>query len=223
MIRRFLAAAAFAAIALAHPLASAQSVGAFLEINPPIGTDAKGKIEVVEFFWYECPHCYSLEPYLEAWLKKLPKDVEFRRVPAIWNQQMAISARVFYALEAIGELDRLHKPLFDAIHKDRLRITNERQLLDWLERQKVDVSKFSAAASSFAVESRLKRGLELWQASKADGVPAMMVNGRFLVLAGAGNTEQRMIATTDALVAAARKELAATAPKPAPAQKAANK
>ena len=219
MIRRFLAAAAFAAIALAHPSASAQSVGAFLEINPPIAADAKGKIKVVEFFWYECGHCYSFEPHLDAWLKKLPKDVEFRRVPAIWNQQMAISARVFYTLEAIGELDRLHKPLFDAIHKDRLRITNERQLLDWLERQKVDVNKFSAAAGSFGVESRLKRGLELWQASKADGVPAMMVNGRFLVLAGAGNTEQRMIGTTDALVAALRKELAATAPAPKAAKK----
>jgi len=214
MIRR-LAAAALAATALALPPAAAQSIGAFVEINPPIATDAKDKIEVVEFFWYECPHCYSLEPYLETWVKKLPKDVEFRRVPAMFNQQWAYAGRVYYTLEAIGELERLHKPLFDAIHKDRLKITNERQLADWLERQKVDMNKFNAAFKSFAVESRLKRALELTSATKIDGVPALMVNGRYLVLAGAGNTEERMIGTANSLVNALRKEQAAAAPKAA--------
>jgi len=214
MIRR-LAAAALAATALALPPAAAQSIGAFVEINPPIATDAKDKIEVVEFFWYECPHCYSLEPYLETWVKKLPKDVEFRRVPAMFNQQWAYAGRVYYTLEAIGELERLHKPLFDAIHKDRLKITNERQLADWLERQKVDMNKFNAAFKSFAVESRLKRALDLTSATKIDGVPALMVNGRYLVLAGAGNTEERMIGTANSLVNALRKEQAAAAPKAA--------
>jgi thiol:disulfide interchange protein DsbA len=209
MIRRVLVALAFAGSALGPaPAAAQQPAAPFLEINPPLATDDKGKVEVVEFFWYECGHCYSFEPELEAWLKKLPKDVEFKRVPAIWNAQMTVSARVFYSLDAIGELDRLHRPLFDAIHRDGLKITNQKQLQDWLERQKVDVGKFSAALKSFTVESRLKRGFELWQASKADGVPVLMVNGRYLVTAG-----PRMLAITDSLIEQSRKQVTSAAPK----------
>ena len=216
MIRRFVAAAGFAAIALAHPPASAQSVGAFLEINPPIATDGKGKIEVVEFFWYECPHCYALEPYLEKWVKQLPGDVEFRRVPAMFNERWIISARVYYALEAMGLLDKLHRPLLDAIHKDRLRITDEAQLTAWLKAQGVDVAKFSATLKSFAVEGRLKRAQSIVQGSRIDGVPALMVNGQYIVAAGAGGSEERMLAIADSLIDRSRKASPATT---APAKK----
>jgi len=214
MIRRVLAALALAGAALGPaPGAAQQQIAPFLELTQPLATDAKGKVEVVEFFWYECPHCYSLEPYIEAWLKKLPKDVEFRRVPAMFNQQWALSARVYYTLESIGELDRLHRPLFDAIHKDGLKIPNQRQLLDWLERQKVDVGKFNAAFKSFAVESRLKRALELTEASKIESVPVLMVNGRYLVTADMAKGEQRMLHVVDSLIEQSRKSFASTAPK----------
>jgi len=214
MIRRLLAALALAAAAFAPAPGSAQrEIAPFLELTQPLATDAKGKVEVVEFFWYECPHCYSLEPYIEAWLKKLPKDVEFRRVPAMFNQQWALSGRVYYTLEAIGELDRLHRPLFDAIHNGGLKITNMKQLQDWLERQKVDVGKFNAAFKSFAVESRLKRALELTQASKIDSVPVLMVNGRYLVTADMAKGESRMLHVVDSLVEQSRKSFTSTAPK----------
>ena len=203
-------AALFAAVALA-PAALAQQQAPFLHINPPIATDATGKIEVVEFFWYECPHCFELEPLLETWVPKLGKDVQFRRVPATFNDRWKISARVFYALESMGIEDRLHKPLMDAIHKDRLRITDDRQLAEWLEKQKVDVAKFQAALKSFAVESRLKRAQGLVQGSKIDGVPALMVNGRYLVTAG-GNS-QRMLDTANALIDQSRKDMAAASAK----------
>src|SRR5262245_48885884 len=209
MMRPLLAALALAAAAVLPPAVAQQQVP-FIEITPPLATDNPAKIEVVEFFWYECPHCYALEPYLDAWLKKLPKDAEFKRVPAMFNQRWAVSARVYYTLEAIGELDRLHKPLFDAIHKDGLKITNDKQLTDWLERQKVDVAKFNTAFRSFSVESKLKRALTLTQGSKIDGVPALMVNGRYLVPASGGNTEERMLAATDALIEQTRKQLAAS-------------
>jgi thiol:disulfide interchange protein DsbA len=212
MIRRLLAALAFAAAAFLPAAAAAQRDVPFLEINPPLATSAApGKIEVVEFFWYECPHCYTLEPHLEPWLKQLPKDVEFRRVPAMFNQQWAVSGRVFYTLEAIGELERLHRPLFDAIHKGGLKITNMKQLQDWLERQKVDVAKFNAAFKSFAVESRLKRALELTMASKIDSVPQMMVNGRYLVSADSAKGD--MLLVVDALIKEARKQVSSAAPK----------
>jgi len=215
MIRRLLAAATLAATVLALAPAAAQQQPAFTELHPPLPTDSKGKIEVVEFFWYECPHCYQLEPSLEAWIKKLPKDVEFRRVPAMFNERWVISARVYYALEAMGLLDKLHRPLMDAVHKDRLRITDERQLTEWLQGKGVDVAKFSATLKSFAVESRLKRAQSLVQGSRIDGVPALMVNGQYVVAAGAGGSEERMLAIADSLIDRSRKQLAATTAAPA--------
>ncbi len=212
MIRRFLAAAAFASTVLALAPAAAQPPPGVVELNPPLATDSKGKVEVVEFFWYECPHCYALEPYLEAWVKKLPSDVEFRRVPATFNDRWTISARVFYTLEAMGLLDKLHRPLLDAIHKDRLRITDERQLTEWLQGKGVDVAKFSATLKSFAVEGRLKRATALVQGSKIDGVPALMVNGQYVIGAGAGGSEERMLAIASSMIDRSRKELAAATP-----------
>ena len=221
MIRRLLAAAALAATAFAFTApAAAQQQPGVTELNPPLPTDAaKGKIEVVEFFWYECPHCYALEPYLERWTKKLPADVEFRRIPATFNERWVISARVYYALEAMGLVDKLHRPLLDAIHKDRLRITDERQLTEWLQSKGVDVAKFSSTLKSFAVESRLKRAQGLVVGSKIDGVPALMVNGQYVVPAGAGGSEERMLAIADSLIERSRQQLAASTPPAAPAKK----
>ena len=216
MIRRLFAAATLAAAVLALAPAAAQPPAPFIELSPPLPTDSKGKIEVVEFFWYECPHCYALEPLLETWIKKLPKDVEFRRIPATFNERWVISARVYYALEAMGLVDKLHRPLMDAIHKDRLRVTDERQLTEWLQGKGVDVAKFSATLKSFAVESRLKRAQSLVQGSRIDGVPALMVNGQYVVAAGAGGSEERMLAIADSLIEQSRKQLAATT---APAKK----
>lgn len=214
MTARFLRAlAALLATATIVPAALAQAQQApFLYVEPPIATDTPGKIEVVEFFWYECPHCYDLEPLLERWIPKLAKDVQFRRVPATFNDRWRLSARVFYALESMGLENKLHKPLMDAIHKDRMRITDERQLGEWLGKQGVDVAKFQAALKSFAVESRLKRAEQLVRDSRIDGVPALMINGRYLV--AAGGSPQRMLDTADALIGQARKDLAA-----APAKK----
>jgi protein dithiol oxidoreductase (disulfide-forming) len=219
MIRRLFAAATFAAAVLALAPAAAQQPQPFTELTPPLPTDSKGKIEVVEFFWYECPHCYALEPQLEAWIKKLPKDVEFRRIPATFNERWVLSARVYYALEAMGLVDKLHRPLMDAIHKDRLRVTEERQLSEWLQSKGVDVAKFSATLKSFAVESRLKRAQSLVQGSRIDGVPALMVNGQYVVAAGAGGSEERMLAIADSLIDRSRKQLAPTTAPAAPAKK----
>jgi thiol:disulfide interchange protein DsbA len=203
-----LAAAALVPAALAQQPQQAP----FLHIEPPILTDTPGKIEVVEFFWYECPHCYELDPLLEKWVPKLAKDVQFKRVPATFNDRWRLSARVFYALDSMGIEEKLHKPLMDAIHKDRLRITDDRQLAEWLGKQGVDVAKFQAALKSFAVEGRLKRAEQMVRDSKIDGVPALMVNGRYLV--AALGSSQRMLDTADALIAESRKAMAA-----APAKK----
>jgi thiol:disulfide interchange protein DsbA len=217
MIDRIVRAlAALLATAVLAPAALAQQTqqAPFLHISPPIATDSAGKVEVVEFFWYECPHCYDLEPLLDRWIPKLGKDVQFKRVPATFNERWRLSARVFYALESMGIEDKLHKPLMDAIHKDRLRVTDDKQLAEWLGKQGVDVAKFQATLKSFAVESRLKRADQLVRDTKLDGVPALMVNGRYLVTTQGG--PQRMLDTADALIEQARKE---TASAPAAAAK----
>ena len=208
---------ASAAMLALTPAASAQPIQEGIDytlLQTPQPADAGGRIEVIEFFWYECPHCYALEPALETWIKKLPKDVEFRRVPAMWNDRVAVSGRIFYTIEAMGELERLHRPLFDAVHRDKLAITNESALLAWLGTQKVDLEKFKATFRSFAVESKWKRAAAINQAYKLDGVPALAVAGKYYVSANQTPSRERLLAVTSALIDEARKQ-------PAPAAKAA--
>jgi thiol:disulfide interchange protein DsbA len=161
---------------------------------------------VVEFFWYGCPHCYNLEPYIESWLKKLPADVEFRRVPAVFNQRWAHDASIFYTLEAMGLLDKLHRPLFDAIHKDHLRTENQAAMAEWLQKHGVDDKKFMDTMKSFGVQSKTRRATQQTVAYKIDGTPAMAVQGRYTVSADQGRTQQGMLEAVDALVAMARKQ-----------------
>jgi len=207
MMKRFLFVIALA-FAAAGPAAHAQTFTEGVDytvLSTPIGTDNTAQIEVVEMFWYGCPHCYEFEPLVERWVKALPKDVAFKRIPAPLNRNWETAARVYYTLESMGLLEKLHGPLFDAIHKDRLRITNERALLEWLGGKGVDTKKFSATSRSFAVESKLKRAHQVTQASGIEGVPALMVNGKYVV---PGMTATRMLAIADMLIARSREEMA---------------
>ena len=186
----------------------------YRELSSAQPTDAAGKIEVIEFFWYGCPHCYNFEPVIEPWAKKLPKDVQFRRVPAIFNDEWAQGARAYYTLEAIGEGERLHKPLFDAIHKDtRLKVANEAALTEWLGKQGVDTKKFAAAYRSFSVESKVKRAAQLTQAYKIEGVPSMAVSGQYVVNTDNIKSFEQLLAVTDYLVEQSRKKGGKAAPK----------
>jgi len=183
----------------------------YTELNPPQATDSPGKVEVIEFFWYRCPHCYALEPQLEAWVKRLPPDVQFKRVPGILNDEWAVDARIFYALEAIGEVNRLHRAFFDAIHQGGgVRLHGDafgKWAAEWLAKQKVDMAKYDAALHSFSVESKLRRASQMARSYRLDGVPGISVQGRYLVAAST-----TMLATTDSLIGEARKQLAKAKP-----------
>lgn len=170
------------------------------ELNPPLPVDATGKIEVLEFFWYGCIHCYNLEPKIDTWLKSLARDVEFRRVPAVLSERWAHDASIFYTLDALGVLDKLHRPLFDAIHRDRLRTDQATSLSTWLEKNGVDTKKFLETAKSFGVQSKARRAVRLTTDYKVDGTPAMAVHGRYTV--GAHDT---MLDTVNQLIATVRK------------------
>ena len=201
---------------LAMGLAQAQPVAGveYRELTPMLPTDAPGKIEVVEFFWYGCPHCYNFEPIIDPWMKKLPKDVQFRRIPAMFNEEWAQGARAYYTLEAMGELDRLHRALFDAVHTgDRLKVANEAALTEWLGTKGVDKKKFTAAYHSFSVEGKLKRAAQLTQSYKIEGVPAMAVNGRYLVITDNIKSFDQMLSVTNHLVEQVRKQGVKPAPK----------
>ena len=206
MLKQFaVGLAMFIALGLAHaqPKAGAE----YRELSTPQPTDAAGKIEVLEFFWYGCPHCYNFEPVLESWVKKLPKDTQFRRVPAMFNDEYAQAARAYYALEAIGEVERLHKALFDAVHTgSRLRVGNEAALTEWLGKQGVDAKKFAAAYRSFSVEGKLKRAAQLTQVYKIEGVPSMAVNGKYVVNTDNITSFDQLVAVADYLIDQTRKK-----------------
>jgi|SRR3954463_14568904 thiol:disulfide interchange protein DsbA len=197
--------ALFAALLIAAP-AFAQGQFQYTELKPPQPTevDAK-KIEVVEFFWYGCPHCYNLEPFIERWQKTLPPDVQFRRIPAVFNQRWGHDAAIYYTLEALGLLDKLHRPLFDAIHRDRLDTTNEQVFSLWLQKQGADPKKFMETMKSFGVQSKTRRAAQLSVAYKIDGTPAMAVQGRYTVSADQGRNQQGLLDTVNFLVDQVRK------------------
>ena len=194
-----------ATLSLAPLAALGQRSPDYYELNPPQPVETTDKIEVLEFFWYGCIHCYNLEPKLESWLKTLPKDVEFRRVPAVFNDRWAHDATIYYAFEALGLVDKLHRPLFDAIHRDRLRTDDSKQLSAWLEKHGVDPKKFETTAKSFGVQSKTKRAIRLTTDYKIDGTPAMAVQGRYTVSADQGRSREGMLETVNHLVEQVRK------------------
>lgn len=214
MIRRLLIAFFVVAFPLmAHAQQGAPVAGInYLELSPAQPTETGDRIEVVEFFWYRCPHCHALEPMLVDWLKKLPKDAQFRRIPAVFNDEWALDAKVFYALEAIGEQERVHRALFDAIHRQGGVTAKGPAYVKWvaefLAKQNVDMAKYDAAFRSFSVDAKVKRAAQLSAAFKLDGVPALAVNGRYMVSAGMSGERRVMIGVTDYLIGEARKQRA---------------
>lgn len=194
------------ALALAPLGARAQGRPQYTELKPPQPVETPGKIEVIEFFWYGCPHCYSLEPVIEPWAKKLPADVVLRLVPAVFNDRWGYDAAIFYTFDAMGVLDRVHRPFFDAIHRDHLRSDNTAALSEWLQKNGIDPKKFGDTFKSFGVQSKTRRATQQTIAYKIDGTPAMAVQGRYTVSAEQGRTQQGLLQTVDYLVDLVRKQ-----------------
>jgi thiol:disulfide interchange protein DsbA len=198
-----------AAIALSPLTLRAQQGGAagYTTLQNPLPVENPAKVEIAEFFWYGCIHCYNLEPVLERWVGKLPPDVVFRRIPAIFNERWGHDAALYYAFETLGVLERLHRPLFDAIHKDRLKTDNPEALNEWLGRNGVDPKKLEATMKSFGVQSKVKRAAQLTTGSRIDGTPALLVHGRFTISTDQGGSREGMLANADRLIPVARKLL----------------
>jgi len=146
--------------------------------QPQPGT-VKG-VEVLEFFNYACPHCYEFEPTLKAWLKNKPKNAEFRYVPAVFNERMIPLAKIYYTLEEMGLLDRLHDKVYYAIHQQQLNLLDRATLLKWVGEQGIDTKKFEATFDSFSVNNKVQRAAQMTRTYRIPGTPYLVVGGRYL-------------------------------------------
>lgn len=203
----------FAILGLAITLAAGSALAEIKEgkeyaLLPQVQpTDSKGKIEVTEFFWFGCPHCREFEPTLSKWLKTLPKDVVFRRVPADFGRWTP-GVKLYYALESIGEEERVHNDLFEAIHVNRLNFNSEPEVTDWLVKKGVDRKKFTDAYSSFSVQSKVSRAQQLTAAHALTGVPSVVIGGKYVTDNGKAGSYEALPAIMDELIARVRTEQA---------------
>lgn len=178
-----------------------------------INNETPNKIEVTELFWYGCSHCYQMEAPLHAWLKKLPADVVFKRVPGLPNQSWAPMAKAYYAMETLGVLEKLHTPLFDAIHKQKtLNPTNEKATIDWITKQAgLDKSAVENAFRSFSMNTSLNRAASIFRASGATGVPSLIINGEFITSSTMAGSNYAALKTADYIIENIRAEKAKAA------------
>lgn len=170
-------------------------------LDKPVPTSTKDKIEVVEAFSYACPHCFSLEPATEEWLKTKPENTEFVRIPAVWRPDWEVLARAYYAAAQLGVLDKVDKPLFDAIHIEKKPLTTPEQLADFFATQGIDKTAFLNAYNSFGVETHVQRGKQLIQRYVIMGVPAFIVNGKYFVDLSTAGSAPRLFEVINYLVA----------------------
>jgi thiol:disulfide interchange protein DsbA len=176
----------------------------FARLPAPQPTEKNGKIEVVEFFSYGCPHCGDFEPILKPWVKALPADVSFRKVPVIFNDRSIPGARIYYTLEAMNLLDKLNDAVFNAVLRERVNLNDEKVLFDWVARQGVDRQKFADTYKSFAVETAVKRAADMTRGYAVEGVPVLVVGGKYKPINI--KTFQEMLQFSDGLIAKVRTE-----------------
>lgn len=187
----------------------------YRELATPQPTMSPGKIEVLEFFSYGCPHCNEFYPLLNAWLAKQPKDIVLRReAVSLGHVQWVNLARAYYALKTTGDLPKLDGALFHALHDEQLPLVDEQSLADWVGKKGGDAAKFTAAYTSFGVNNQTVQSDAMVQKYTIEGIPALIIDGRYLAL---GDTHEEMLANADQAIAAtraARKAAAAKAIKP---------
>ncbi|MCK5002343.1 MAG: thiol:disulfide interchange protein DsbA/DsbL [Gammaproteobacteria bacterium] len=169
-------------------------------------TESADKIEVLEFFWYGCPHCYKFDPILEKWLETKPANVEFVRVPAVFRPEWKVHARAYYALQAMGLDEKYHAVIFDAMHKDKADLYSESAMVDFLVSKGVNEADFKAAYSSFSIDGLLRKAIKKVKGYAIKGVPAMVVNGKYLVSGTSAGSYENMLRIVDHLI---KKEAAA--------------
>jgi len=175
-----------------------------LPIAQPV--EAKGKVEVIEFFWYGCPHCYDFEPELSAWVKRQPRDVAFRRVPVAFRDDFLPHSQMYYALESMGKADALNEKVMYAMHKENKRLLTEGEIADWVASQGIDRNTFLATYRSFAVVSKARAAKQQTEAYRIDGVPTVVMQGKYVTSPSIAGSKAKAIAVMDYLEEKIRKD-----------------
>jgi thiol:disulfide interchange protein DsbA len=169
-------------------------------ITPPVRAVDPTKIEVAEFFWYGCSHCYSFEPIVQAWKKTLPEDVKFRGVPAVWQEKMELHAKAYYAAEALGVLDTMNMVLFQAMNVDRKPLSSQKEIAALFTAHGVSEEDFNKAFNSFGVSSQVRQAVAIGKAAQLTGTPALMVNGKYHVTGRKAGSQADMLKVVDFLI-----------------------
>jgi len=172
----------------------------YTELAKPQPTESREKIEVLEVFMYSCPHCFYLEPTLAAWLATKPENVELKQMPAVFNAGSEPHARAYYAAELIGKVEQFHMPLFRALHKDKKAIWDEAALVAFAESQGIDGKAFRDAYNSFFVNMRVRRARDMVKGFGIDGVPTVIVNGKYRTSPAQVGSRKKMIRVIDYLI-----------------------
>lgn len=199
-----------AGLALTQPaLAQAPVEGThFIRLSQPLAAGLlppAGKIDVAEFFWYECPHCNAFQPVIEPWTRKLPPEVAFRRVPVGFTARHQVAQKLYYALEEIGALETAHRRIFAAVHGQGQRITSEADAVALAVAAGVDKTKITDALKSFGVNTKAAKARQLSEAYKIDGVPTLGIHGRYFTSAALTGGHERALAVADFLIQRSRK------------------
>ncbi|WP_029527304.1 thiol:disulfide interchange protein DsbA/DsbL [Polaromonas glacialis] len=182
-----------------------QSGSDYLTLEKPAPTEAPaGRVEVVEFFWYNCPHCNGFEPMFDAWAKKQAKDVSIRRVPIAFRPDFEPQQRLYYVLEGMGKVDELHKKVFYAIHVEKQPLNTADQIAAWVDKQGIPKAKFMEMYNSFSVSTKARKATQLQDGYALDGVPALGINGRYFTSGTQAKTLERSLQVADALIAQSR-------------------
>jgi len=186
LFRKITAIVVLGFIAVSVSVAEDYEEGVHYErVVPAQPTSTVGKVEVLELFWYGCQHCFRFEPYLERWLKKKPDNAQFVRMPGVFRASWENHARAFYTAQLLGVFDKIHEPLFDAIHVKKKQLDTMESLRDFFaEQADVDKNEFIKTFKSFAVDTRLKRAKTMGSRYGVRGVPAIIVNGKYRVAGG---------------------------------------
>jgi len=169
-------------------------------IAKPIATQTGDKIEVLEFFWYGCPHCFSFEPTINKWKKSLPSNVHFVRMPSPLNPRWMVHTKTYYTLQSMGEAENHHEAIFRAMHIEKKKLYTKQIIADFLEDRGVDKAKFLSTFDSFAVEMRARQALQLGQQYNLTGVPALAVNGKYTISAEQAGGYQAMVDVASYLI-----------------------
>lgn len=214
-MRNLILSAALAGISLFGATAHAEDIQAgkqYVELTSAVPVAKPGKIEVVELFWYGCPHCYQLEPTIQPWAAKLPEDVNFVRIPAMFGGLWNVHGQMFLTLEAMGAEAKVHDAIFSAIHREGKKLATPEEMAEFLAGQGIDKDKFLSTFNSFAIKGQMEKAKKLAMAYQITGVPVLVVNGKYRFDLGTAGGPGGAIQVADHLIA---KERAA---QPAPAK-----